>query len=230
MPCGICEALRARRLHHQHAPRPRPLPGQGRVARSHVRRAARQGSRLLQGQGRLDAHRRPGHRQPRRERHRRRQRRHRDRRGVRGQVPEDRAGGRLLLRRGRARPGPALRGDEPRAALEAAGHLRLREQRLQRIHALLGVDGRRRAARAPRRSASRTETIDGQNVREVYTAASKYIERARARRGPGVPAVHHLPLSRPPRRRHRARLLPAEGGRAGVGHRARSRSRCTASG
>jgi pyruvate dehydrogenase E1 component alpha subunit len=31
----------------------------------------------------------------------------------------------------------ALRGDEPRAALEAAGHLRVREQRLQRVHALL---------------------------------------------------------------------------------------------
>ena len=51
---------------------------------------------------------------------------------------------RLLLRRGRARSGPALRGDEPRAAVEAAGHLRLREQRLQRVHALLGIDGRRR--------------------------------------------------------------------------------------
>ena len=27
---GVCEALQARRLHHQHPPRPRPLPGQGR--------------------------------------------------------------------------------------------------------------------------------------------------------------------------------------------------------
>ena len=27
---GICEALRAGRLHHQHASRPWPLPGQGR--------------------------------------------------------------------------------------------------------------------------------------------------------------------------------------------------------
>ena len=100
------------------------------------------------------------------------------------EVPEDRTGGGLLLRRGRARPGPALRGDEPRAALEAAGDLRLREQRLQRIHALLGVDGRRRRGARRRRSACATETVDGQNVREVYTAASTYIERARKGEGP----------------------------------------------
>ena len=145
---GVCEALAERRLHHQHAPRPRPLPGQGRVARPDVRGAARQGSRLLQGQGRLDAHRRPGHRQPRRQRHRRRQRRHCHRRGVRVEVSEDREGGRLLLRRGRARPGAALRRAEPRAAVAAAGDLRVREQRLQRVHALLGVHRRRRGEAA----------------------------------------------------------------------------------
>ena len=45
------------------------------------------------------------------------------------------------------------------------------------------------------------------------------VHRARAQgRGAGVPAVQHLSLSRPSRRRHRPRLLPAEGGRAGVGH------------
>ena len=71
-----------RRLRDQHPPRPRPLPGQGRVAEPDVRRAARQGSRLLQGQGRVDAHRRPRHRQPGRQRHRRRQRRHRHGRGL----------------------------------------------------------------------------------------------------------------------------------------------------
>ena len=103
---GICEALHARRLHHEHAPRPRPLPGQRRDARPHVRGAPRQGGRVLQRQGRLDAHRRPRHRQPRRQRDRRRQRRHRHRRRV---ASEDRPGGGLLLRRGRARTGLCTR-------------------------------------------------------------------------------------------------------------------------
>ena len=49
-------------------------------------------------------------------------------------------GERVLLRRGRSRSRRALRGDEPGAALEAAGHLRVREQPLQRVHALLGDD------------------------------------------------------------------------------------------
>ncbi len=106
-----------------------------------------QGGRLLPGQGRLDAHRRPGERQPRRERDRRRQRRHRDRRGALGADARQRPGRRLLLRRGRARPGPALRGHEHGRALEAAGRLRLREQPLQRVHAL-PRDDRRRASRA----------------------------------------------------------------------------------
>ena len=73
----------AGRLRHQHAPRPRALPGQGRDARSDVCRTARQGSRVLQGQGRLDAHRRPGHRESGRQRHRGRQRRNRHRGCVR---------------------------------------------------------------------------------------------------------------------------------------------------
>ncbi len=67
-----------------------------------------------------------------------------------------------------------------------------------------------------------TETVDGQNVREVYAVASKYIAAGAQGRGAGVPAVQDLSLSRPPRRRHRPRLLPAEDGRAGVGDAARS--------
>ena len=226
---GVCEALQSGRLHHQHAPRPRPLPGQGRDAGSDVRGAARQGSRLLQGQGRLDAHRRPGHRQPRRQRHRRRQRRHRHRRRVRVEVSEERSRRGLLLRRGRARPGAALRGAEPRAAVEAAGHLRLREQRLQRVHALLRIDRRRR--RAARRGVRHRHRDDRRPERPRGLRGGVEVHRAGAqRRGAGVPPVQDLPLSRPPRRRHRPRLLPAEGGRAGVGDAARSRSRCTASG
>ena len=79
---GVCEALQRddyiTSTHRGHG----HCLAKGADARPDVRRAARQGSRLLQGQGRLDAHRRPGHRQPRRQRDRRRQRRHRHRRGV----------------------------------------------------------------------------------------------------------------------------------------------------
>ena len=53
----------------------------GADARPDVLRAARQGGGLLQGQGRLDAHRRPRQRQSRRERDRRRLRRNRHGRG-----------------------------------------------------------------------------------------------------------------------------------------------------
>ena len=60
----------------------------------------------------------------------------------------DEPGGGLLLRRRRARPRRALRGDEPCAALEAAGDLRVREQPLQRVHALFRIDGGRHARAA----------------------------------------------------------------------------------
>ena len=46
---GVCEALRTRRLHHQHPPRPWPLPCQGCKPGPDVRRTAREGSGLLQG-------------------------------------------------------------------------------------------------------------------------------------------------------------------------------------
>ena len=45
--------------------------------------------------------------------------------------------GGMFLRRRRARPGCAVRSHEPCAALQAACDLRLREQSLHRIHALL---------------------------------------------------------------------------------------------
>ena len=67
------------------------------------------------------------------------------------------------------------------AALEAAGHLRLREQRLQRVHALLRVDRRRGAGarrgvrhRAPRPSTARTSARS--------TADAPQVRRARAPR------------------------------------------------
>ena len=66
------------------------------------------------------------------------------------------------------------------------------------------------------------ETVDGQNVRDVYTVASKYIERARNGDGPAFLQFktyryhgHHVgDVARA--------LLPSQGGRKGMGHRARS--------
>src|SRR5215831_17689599 len=58
---GVCEALNKNDyITSTHR-------GQGRCARPDVRRAARQRSRLLQGQRRVDAHRRSGYGKPRRE-------------------------------------------------------------------------------------------------------------------------------------------------------------------
>ena len=48
-----------RRRHHLHAPRPRPRRREGRRPQVHVRRAVRQGHRLLQGPRRQHAHQRP---------------------------------------------------------------------------------------------------------------------------------------------------------------------------
>ena len=52
---GVCEALRPRRRRLRHLPRPRALPRQGRRPARDDRRAVRQGDRLRQRQGRLDA-------------------------------------------------------------------------------------------------------------------------------------------------------------------------------
>ena len=140
----------ARRLHHEHAPRPRPLPGQGRVGEPDVRRAARQGGGLLPRQGRLHAHRGSRDGQSRRQRHRGRVGRPRHRRRALGQDAQERPGRGVLLRRRRARAGAALRGDEHGLALEAARHLRVREQPLRRVHPGHRDDRRRdpRPARA----------------------------------------------------------------------------------
>ena len=100
------------------------------------------------------------------------------------QVPQDRAGGRLLLRRGRAGAGAALRGDEPGAAVEAAGDLRVREQRLQRVHALLRVHGGQRDGSRPGASASPPRRATARTCARCTRSPSKYIERARRGEGP----------------------------------------------
>ena len=109
------------RLHHEHAPRPRALPGEGRGARPDVRGAARQGGRAT-ATARADRCTSPirppatSARTPSSA-----AARARDRRRVRGASAAAGSRRRLLLRRGRARPGRAVRSHEPGAALEAAG-------------------------------------------------------------------------------------------------------------
>ena len=76
-----------------------------------------------------------------------------------------------------------------------------------------------RARRA--RSASQADEVDGQDVRAVYAAAVGARRARAARRGPGVPALQHLPLPRPSRRRRRPRVLPLEGRGGAVARRAR---------
>ena len=157
---GRLRSAAERRLHYQHASRSRALRREGRRAGPDVRRAARQGSWVLQRQGRLDAHRGSGHRQSGRKCDCRRKHRYRDRCSVDSQTPGYGAGRCLLLRRGRIGTGSALRGDEHGGAVEAADHLRLRKQHVQRVHTLFGNHGGRHpdARQRIRRASARVPT------------------------------------------------------------------------
>ena len=66
------------------------------------------------------------------------------------------------------------------------------------------------------------EAVDGQDVRAVYAAAIGPRRAGAAGRRARVPAAQHLPLPRPSRGRHRARVLPAEAGGAALDVGARS--------
>ena len=113
-------------------------------------RAAGQGDRLLQGQGRLDALLRRREGLPRRPRDRR-QPHPAGRRGrLRDQVPRRGPRLHLLLRRRRHEPGVGPRGLQHGRALEAAGHLHRREQPVRDGHLAGPLLGRPRPDR-PRR-------------------------------------------------------------------------------
>ena len=124
-------------------------------------------------------------RQPRRERDRRRLGRDRDRRGVlapSGSAPTSVVG--LLLRRGRARPGAPLRGDEHGRALEAAG--RSTSARTTSTTSTRSYD-EVTAGSIPARAEAfgiPAEEVDGQDVVAVHEAAMRAVERARAGDGP----------------------------------------------
>ena len=64
------------------------------------------------------------------------------------------------------------------------------------------------------------ESVDGQDVQLVNATMRRLVERARARRGAGVPRVQDVSLLRPPRRRRQPRV-PHAGRGARVDDRAR---------
>ena len=90
--------------------------------------------RPVRRQGRLDAHRRPVQGHDGRQRHRRRRAAPDLRRRALRQDAQDRRRRDRLRRRWRLQPGHHRREPEPRQGLEPAGDLRLRGQRLRRIH------------------------------------------------------------------------------------------------
>ena len=205
---GVCSALDQRRPDHLDASRPRPLHRQGRRPQAHDGRALRPADRLLQGQGRLHAHRRFRHRHARRQRHRRGRHLDRHRRGARG--ADGRQGRRrgLLLRRRRIERGAVPRVPQHRGDLEAADALRLREQHV------CGADGGGRDARhaatwpaAPPatafRASSSTATTSSPSIRRPARGRSG----APGRRRPDADRVQDLPLARP-HRAHRPARFP----------------------
>ena len=166
---------------------PRPPHRQGRRLPTDVRRAVRQGDRLLPGQGRQHAHLGPRARHARRERHRRRQRPHRRRRRVREQVPQERPRHGLLLRRRRVERRRVSRSGEHGGALQAAGRVRLREQPLRRVHRPGAPPGDRRRRRSCRpATACRASSSTAWTRSRSSTPPASAIARARGGEGPSL--------------------------------------------
>ena len=176
----------ARRLHHQHAPRPRALPGQGRLDRPHVRRAARQARPATAGaragrctspttqSGNLGANAIVG--------------------GSAGIATgaalrrKARESGQVAVcffGEGALGQGLLYEVDEHGVAVEAAGRLRLREQHLQRVHALLARrrPGERAGPRRGVRHAGANRRRPGR-ARCLRGGRATLVERARSGEGP----------------------------------------------
>jgi TPP-dependent pyruvate/acetoin dehydrogenase alpha subunit len=90
---------------------------------------------------------------------------------------------RLLLRRRRHRAGPDVRGHEHGRAVEPAGHLCLREQRLFRIHQDREIAAGSITARAEAFGIE-AHTVDGQDVLAVNSTDAQLVERCRKGEGP----------------------------------------------
>ena len=163
------------RSRHHRLSRPRP---RARRRHEHERvhgRALRQGHRLLEGQGRLDALLRAGQELLGRPRHRRRPDPARPRPRLRHEIQGPQGRRAVLPGRRRGQPGLLLRVLQHGRALRSAGHLRHREQRLLDGHepgALLRLQdclaaarrgfcmssGRRRTAKTSTKCAPTTQT------------------------------------------------------------------------
>ena len=216
----------------QHPPRPRPLHRQGRRHQAHDGRAVRPRRRLLQGQGRLDAHRRLRGRHAGRQRHRRRRAadrgRRRARRPARGQ---GRRGG-LLLRRRRGRRGRVPRGAQHRLGVEAAVVF-VCENNQYAANNAVGVQHPRADIAAHAAAYGMPGVIvDGNDVLAVY-AATRDGRRARARAARARPCSSARPIAgtstrcatrRRRRRRPADEIADVEGARPDRPLRARTRS------
>ena len=109
-----------------------------------------------------------------------------------------------VLRRRRLQRGHLPRVAQPRGSVEIAGGLRMREQRLRRVHS----DGDRDLGQRHRRARARPTTfpgniVDGNDVLEVFRYSQRG-GRSRPRRRRSHPArMQDLPMGRARRRRSR---------------------------
>ena len=198
---GVCSLLGTEDIDRQQSSRPWPLPGQGRRRRSADGRGDGAPHRLRPRPRRHTAHLRCRQRQSRHHRNRRRRHSARRRRRAERQAARPRPGGRRLLRRRRAQPGPAVRGHEHGGDLAAAGAVRLRKQRLWRIHRHRGRHCRTRPDRArPRLRHSVGNRRRHGRARGPHSGATRARPRPRRRRTE-LSGLQYLPLRWPSRRR-----------------------------
>ncbi len=182
---GICEALRpddyVTSTHRGHG----HCLAKGATPDLHVRRTARQGSRVLPRQGRLDAYRRPGDRQSRSQCHRRRQRgnRHRAPRSPSKTLGNGRV---CVCFFGEGALGQGLLYEVMNiASLWKLPVIYVCENNMYNEYTHYSETTAGEILARPAAFGIPGEAVDGQDVRGVYAAASEFIERARQGKGPG---------------------------------------------